>query len=164
MSTKTDKPIGKVDKLARQKALRHILERNEEEFSTQEALAIELRRAGFSVVNQATVNRDIKDLGITKNSNGYYELSKPSKLHFARKELAATLHRRMEGIHCPVSTFLIAISPGFAQSTAVLLKEAYGEKILSTLCGDDSILVVTTSDAVSQSLVDEVRELLIQND
>lgn len=164
MSTKTDKPIGKVDKLARQKALRHILERNEEAFSTQEALAIELKRAGFSYVNQATVNRDIKELGIVKNSEGYYELSKPSKLQFAKKELATTLHRRAQVPHYPISFFLLPTSPGFAQSTAFLLKEVYGEKILSTICGDDSILVVTPSDAISQNLVNEVKELLIQND
>lgn len=154
-------PVVKTDKLSRQKALRKILERTDKNFSTQEALAKELRKNGFPDANQATVNRDLKELGYDKIGDRYV-LNESKKLNVAKRELFEHLQLRKQAIYSSVSTFLITTEPGFAQSIATLLKKVYGEEILSTICSDDSILVIARDYEREESRKNIVNPLAVE--
>ncbi|SDF81137.1 Arginine repressor [Sporomusa acidovorans DSM 3132] len=145
MTNKKTPITGNQDKFKRQTKLLNIIETSKESYYDQESLALELNRAGFGSVNQAVVSRDMKELGIVKDKDGY-RLSEPSSRSLARKELAEQLQRRKENIYPSISTFLIKIKHGYAQNIATLLKEVYSDEILGTICNDDSILVMTKEE------------------
>lgn len=147
---------GNSTKRDRQTKLLNIVEA--EELFDQEALAAALRDAGFKNATQTMVSRDLKELGIVKEKEKAYRLSEPSSQLLARQELADQLQRRKENIYPSVSTFLVKIKPGYAQSIATLLKEAYPDEILGTICNDENILVMTKEE-LRENLVRRLEKL-----
>ncbi len=142
MPSKLPKISGKNRKFERQKVLRQLLTDGKDTYDSQKSLAEALKKKGFSSANQATVNRDLHELGIERTGN-YYGLPRKTEEQIAQEELATLLSRRKGEIHTDISIFLIKVQSGFAHVTAAVLKEAFSEEAFHTICNDDSILVIT---------------------
>jgi transcriptional regulator of arginine metabolism len=118
---------------------------------SQEELVMLLDQQGFEVT-QATVSRDIKELGLVKvpiRTNGDDEalfkyvvptaaVNYVSRLHRAVSELAMTI----EG---SVNLIVIKTPPGSAMMVASAIDEAGWPEVLGTVGGDDTILVIVNS-------------------
>ncbi len=120
---------------------------------SQEELAHFLESQGYEVT-QATVSRDIKDLGLIKvplkNGNGsgtqfkYVEpgLNKTytSRLHRVIAELVRDARGSMNQI-------VLRTPPGSAMLVASAIDEAEWPEVIGTLGGDDTVLVVLEDPA-----------------
>lgn len=118
---------------------------------SQEQLAALLEEQGFEAT-QATVSRDIKELGLAKvplkNGDGEGHLFKyvvpsatvnyVSRLHRAVAELVTS-------IQGSVNLIVLRTPPGSAMLVASAIDEAGWPEILGCLGGDDTVLVIVQS-------------------
>ncbi len=126
---------------------------SEFEIGTQEEIVEHLRESGITAT-QATVSRDIKELGIVKipfKDNTYiYELPKTASnsLKLAENNILAC-----QNLGNMINLTLV---PG---STAVVkrhLSKEFTEEIFSIIADNDSILVVAVSESAAKKVTAEI--------
>jgi len=114
-----------------------------EQISRQDLLAQKLGISGF-VVTQASISRDLEELGITK-SNGVYQL--PTAASGAAKYGIKSL--------TPVGDNLIVgrCDPGLASAITVRIDASAISEIVGTIAGDDTIFIaVPNADAQTAAI------------
>ncbi len=131
-------------RLERQDAIKRIV-RNER-VKTQRALVENLRAEGF-VCTQATVSRDITEMGLKKLPEGVYVLAED--LHLQRM-VSDLVH----DVKLTEKFVLVKASAGTAPGVAAALDAAEIDGILGSVAGDDTILVITVSERDAALLVD----------
>lgn len=116
---------------------------------SQDELVSLLQDAGYEVT-QATVSRDIKDLGLAKvpireNGSEIFKYVIPpaavsyvSRLHRAVTEL-------VKSIDASANLIVLRTPPGSAMLVASAVDEASWPEVLGTMGGDDTVLVVVRS-------------------
>ncbi len=132
-------------KEARHQAILRIV--RELDVKTQEQLADELRRAGF-VVTQATVSRDIRELGLVKVAakQGEYRYSVPPDVSPADAfgRVQRTFREYVTNVAYSANLLVIKTLPGSAQVVAAALDALHLEGVVGTVAGDDAVLVVAS--------------------
>ncbi|AGL02003.1 arginine repressor [Desulfoscipio gibsoniae] len=117
----------------------------EQEISTQEDLVVALQNAGFSVT-QATVSRDIKELGLIKvpGNTGISRYTVAGEPVNPRNEDRMKRLFRDSVVSLDYSENLIIIKtpPGEAQGVASTIDNAGWPEIIGTVAGDDTILII----------------------
>jgi len=112
---------------------------------TQDELAISLRESGFEVT-QATVSRDIKELGLVKvpDKNNFFRYASRDEPAVFHSEIRLKKLFRDSVIAMDSSENLVIIKthPGGAQALASAVDQAGWQEIIGTVGGDDTILVV----------------------
>ena len=116
----------------RQDAIRDIV-RNKD-VRTQRVLVDELRAMGFDCT-QATVSRDIADMGLRKLPEGIYVLAED--LHLQR--MVSVL---VTGVLRTDNLVMIKAQPGTASGIAAAVDAAELPDVLGSLAGNDTILVI----------------------
>lgn len=132
----------------RQSAIRRII--RGERIKTQRVLVERLAEAGF-VCTQATVSRDITEMGMRKLPEGAYILAED--LHLQRMVSDLVLDVKSTG-----NLVLVKAHTGTAPGVAAALDAADLEGILGSVSGDDTILVITESDKGSEVLVETLNK------
>ena len=120
----------------RQDAIREIV-RNKN-VRTQRVLVEELKALGFDCT-QATVSRDIADMGLRKLPEGVYVLAEDLHLQRMVSELV------VEVVHAG-NLVIVKAQPGTASGIAAAIDAAELAEVLGSLAGNDTILVVTSTD------------------
>ena len=131
-------------RLERQDAIKRIV-RNER-VKTQRALVENLKADGF-VCTQATVSRDITEMGLKKLPEGVYVLAEDLHLQRMVSDLVNDVKRSEKFV-------LVKASAGTAPGVAAALDAAEIDGILGSVAGDDTILVITDSEEDAVLLVD----------
>lgn len=116
----------------RQDAIRDIV-RNKD-VRTQRVLVDELRAMGFDCT-QATVSRDIADMGLRKLPEGIYVLAEDLHLQRMVSELVT-------GVLRTHNLVMIKAQPGTASGIAAAVDAAELPDVLGSLAGNDTILVI----------------------
>lgn len=116
----------------RQGAIRDIV-RNKD-VRTQRVLVDELRAMGFDCT-QATVSRDIADMGLRKLPEGIYVLAEDLHLQRMVSELVT-------GVLRTDNLVMIKAQPGTASGIAAAVDAAELPDVLGSLAGNDTILVI----------------------
>ena len=116
----------------RQDAIRDIV-RNKD-VRTQRVLVDELRAMGFDCT-QATVSRDIADMGLRKLPEGIYVLAEDLHLQRMVSELVT-------GVLRTDNLVMIKAQPGTASGIAAAVDAAELPDALGSLAGNDTILVI----------------------
>lgn len=116
----------------RQDAIRDIV-RNKD-VRTQRVLVDELRAMGFDCT-QATVSRDIADMGLRKLPEGIYVLAEDLHLQRLVSELVT-------GVLRTDNLVMIKAQPGTASGIAAAVDAAELPDVLGSLAGNDTILVI----------------------
>ncbi len=116
----------------RQDAIRDIV-RNKD-VRTQRVLVDELRAMGFDCT-QATVSRDIADMGLRKLPEGIYVLAEDLHLQRMVSELVT-------GVLRTDNLVMIKAQPGTASGIAAAVDAAALPDVLGSLAGNDTILVI----------------------
>ena len=116
----------------RQDAIRDIV-RNKD-VRTQRVLVDELRAMGFDCT-QATVSRDIADMGLRKLPEGIYVLAEDLHLQRMVSELVT-------GVLRTDILVMIKAQPGTASGIAAAVDAAELPDVLGSLAGNDTILVI----------------------
>ena len=131
-------------RLERQDAIRRIV-RNER-VKTQRALVDLLKSQGY-VCTQATVSRDITEMGLRKLPEGVYVLAEDLHLQRMVSDLVFDVKRSEKLV-------LVKASSGTAPGVAAALDAAEIDGILGSVAGDDTILIITTGEPEAALLVD----------
>jgi transcriptional regulator of arginine metabolism len=141
-------------KARRLTAIRQIVER--EPVHSQEALRRRLRTMGFDVT-QATLSRDIKELGLMKRAaDGAYQAAGanaggPSSPAAAAVALSRALGEFQLGLDVAQQLIVLKTGPGQAQLLAIAIDRAQLGDVLGTIAGDDTILVICRDPRAAQS-------------
>lgn len=120
----------------RQDAIREIV-RNKN-VRTQRMLVDELKTFGFDCT-QATVSRDIADMGLRKLPEGVYVFAEDLHLQRMVSELVVEVVRTGNLV-------LVKAQPGTASGIAAAIDAAELPAVLGSLAGNDTILVVARTD------------------
>ncbi len=132
------------DKEGRQAIIKQFI--REEEIRTQDEVISKLEKRGLETT-QATISRDISDLGLSKNKKGFYVLPEDIRLTRMMREF-------VNNIVSANNLVLIKCSAGSAPGVAAVLDGIDWEEILGTIAGDDTILIIS-SDEISAKLIEE---------
>lgn len=137
----------------RHKLVRKII--REKPIRIQGELVKELKRAGHKVT-QATVSRDVNDLGLEKitveGGKSVYALPEDRYL----KRMCEDLVKKVEQSS---NLLVVKTSPGTAQGVASALDGAAWEEILGTIAGDDTILVIASGDQAANAALQRLKKL-----
>lgn len=105
---------------------------------TQRELVDELRALGYTCT-QATVSRDIADMGLKKLPEGVYVLEEDLHLQRMVSDLVVEVLRTGNLV-------VIKARPGTASGIASAVDDADLPEVLGSIAGDDTILVITQSE------------------
>jgi transcriptional regulator of arginine metabolism len=119
-----------------------------ERVRTQRELVDRLKAFGY-VCTQATISRDITEMGLKKLPEGVYVLAEDLHLQRMIAELVLNV------VHTN-NLVLVKASPGTAPGVAAAMDAADLNGILGSIAGDDTILVITVDEAAAQRLQDQV--------
>ena len=146
-------------KARRQSALLDVVEH--EAVRSQEQLRLRLSARGFDVT-QATLSRDIKELGLLKrSSDGAYqpsggEAESPAN---ALETLGRALAEYLVNIEPVQQLVVLKTGAGQAQLLAVAIDRSRLPEVAGTLAGDDTILIVARDPKSAQAVVKHLRDL-----
>ena len=128
---------------------------------TQEELANELNASGFKVT-QATVSRDIKELGLIKiNDRGKQRYVKGAgkDKHFS-SNIANIYRNAVLSITSAQNLVIIKTVPGGASTVGMNIDRLEINDVLGCVAGDDTVLVVAPDNDTASEIADKLRELL----
>ena len=111
----------------------------------------ELRNAGFTST-QATVSRDIADMGLRKLPEGIYVLAED--LHLQR--MVSEFVTEIERAH---NLVVVKSQPGTAPGVAAAIDAAQLPEAIGSVAGNDTVLVISATDEDAQSFVDILNKL-----
>jgi transcriptional regulator of arginine metabolism len=123
-------------------AIRQLVE--QEPVHSQEELRQRLAILGF-VVTQATLSRDIKELGLVKRAaDGAYQAASgdAGSTAAAVVALARALGEFLMGVEVAQQLVVVKTGPGQAQLLGLAIDRARLSDVVGTIAGDDTILVV----------------------
>ncbi|MGN1320739.1 MAG: arginine repressor [Acutalibacteraceae bacterium] len=149
-------------KKKRQQKILEIIEKNI--VLTQDDIQNLLQEAGFKVT-QSTVSRDIKELRLIKghDADGNYryvssQLKSSEKQSFAHyREIFS---RYAKSVEYAVNDIVIKCMSGMASSVCVAIDAMFNEMMLGTIAGDDTIFIITHSEAQAQQLTNELKKMM----
>lgn len=133
---------------------------DKEPLHSQEQVVKRLQHRGFEAT-QATVSRDIKDLGLVKRSgDGAYqrpgaEATSPETARSALERAAADFLRTVERVQQLV---VVRTGPAQAQPLAIALDRARLPEVAGSIAGDDTILVIARDARGAAALVKRLKE------
>lgn len=136
-----------MQKWERQKILRQIISEND--ITRQEDLTEMLGKHGFNVT-QASISRDLEDLGIIK-TGGIYKLPITG--------LSLTDLGQIKIDPAGENLIIVRCSPGFASAAAAKIDSANIEGIIGTIAGDDTIFVAVSDFQSQKRITREIVEI-----
>jgi len=122
--------------------------------SSQDALRRRLAARGITAT-QATISRDIKELGLVKRAvDGAYQTAQaetpPAAASEDRVRRAVVEYlRRVERVQ---QLLVLKTDPGQAQPLAFALDQTAWPQVVGTLAGDDTVLVVARTERSARTL------------
>lgn len=130
---------------------------------TQEDLADKLHLSGFDVT-QATVSRDIKEMGLIKvpSADDDYRYAVPSDVHPTNMQdrLKRVLRETVVSINDTESIIVIRTIPGNAHALAAVMDNSKWEEVIGTVAGDDTILLVIKPKEAVARVLERITTLL----
>lgn len=130
-------------------------------FLTQEDLQKALTEAGFEAT-QSTISRDIKELRIVKghDRDGNYRYVCGREVSRTDNHYRELFVRSVKSVAYALNNVVIKCYNGMASSACVAVDELFGEMMLGSLAGDDTIIIVTYNEQGSEKLSAELENLL----
>ena len=126
---------------------------------SQSELAELLGKSGIEV-NQATLSRDLRDMGLLKGRSGYeLPTTIPPAEADASLALYVAVHGWMNSAVAAGNQVVVKTPVGAAGPLAVALDRAGWPELLGTIGGDDTILLIARSPAAARHVVRTLNEL-----
>ncbi len=129
---------------------------------TQEDLQNELLALGYNVT-QSTVSRDIKELRLIKTHDAQGNYRYFSNGSNASNHDTSHYHdlftKSVKSVDYALNNVVIKTYPGMASTACVALDEMFGDMMLGSLAGDDTIIIVTRSENHSKILIDKINNI-----
>lgn len=137
------------DKRARHQEILRLLKRKQ--ISSQEELRLELESSGFRVT-QATLSRDLRELGVARvvNAEGAYIYEVPGD----------GVRPPLRSLESSGNLIVIKTDPGLAPVIAYRIDALDSDRILGTVAGEDTVLVVVAEGQSTTRAKEELWKLL----
>ena len=135
---------------------------NTYEVETQDDLIVHLQAAGFSVT-QATVSRDIRELGLSKvvTGRGSYRYILPQANKGARNlQISHALAETITRVEVAQNIIVLHTYAGMAQAVALEVDHLSHAGILGCVAGDDTIIIVIRDTASAALLSEQLQEMI----
>jgi len=133
------------------------------EIETQDDLARELRNAGFEIT-QATISRDIKELGLTKilGASGRYKyavLGANDQQGIASKYITL-LRESIISVKSALNIVVIRTLKGVSSSVCSFIDKLNLVELMGATYGDDTVMLIFPSTALALDAVDALNEMI----
>jgi transcriptional regulator of arginine metabolism len=144
-------------RFSRRRDLRKLL--REGRASSQRHIVQTLRAAGHEVT-QATISRDLQELGALKvrTEEGFVYRLPDEMQHGGGDLMARNLRQTLEEFAVDVrlagNLVIVLTAPGHAAAVARAIDLAPRDDVMGTVAGDDTIFVATPGDASARHLVE----------
>ena len=146
-------------KSERQKALLDVIAR--QAVATQSELK-ELLKARGIAADQATLSRDIRELGLIKASDdgAHYRYAPVEAVAPPAHMKASTiLARLVRKIDCSGNLLVVKTDPGEASPIGLALDRMGWSEVVGTVAGDDTLLVVVKEGSSARKLAKKILDL-----
>lgn len=146
-------------KAERQKAILDVVAKDA--IATQSELKDRLKARGIEA-DQATLSRDVRELGLVKTSeDGAHYRYAPLEavappLHMKASAILARLIRKIE---CSGNLLVLKTDPGEASPVGLALDRMGWREIVGTVAGDDTLLVVVREGVPARRLSKKILDL-----
>ena len=119
--------------------------------ASQEALLEALAERGVTAT-QATISRDLKDLGLVKRAgDGAYARAGTERSEVALDHLKKALASLLRGLERVDAMVVVRTDRGQAQGLAEWIDRAKLKEVAGTIAGDDTILLVCRGVAAAEA-------------
>ena len=127
---------------------------------SQEQLRRSIRTAGFDVT-QATLSRDIRELGLAKlaDPQGGAFYTHPHRAA-VRPDLAQVLPALLVSVDGVGPLLVLKTASGSAGAITEALDQAGWAEVIGTIAGDDTVLVITRSQRLRESIAQRIQALV----
>jgi transcriptional regulator of arginine metabolism len=146
-----------MSKLSRQNAILELLDRGP--VLSQEELQRLLRKRGFDA-GQATLSRDIRELGLAKTSAGYSLPGREAGGDSDLPSVSRLVREFVTSVRAAQNLLVTKTSIGSAQPVAAALDGENWPEALGTIAGDDTILIVCEDKRSAGRLADRIQGML----
>ena len=148
-----------MSKTRRQTVILDLVDR--EQVTSQEMLQQRLRAQGIDAT-QATISRDLKELGLVKRAgDGAY--ARPGVETPNQEAVLANLQRvagrSLSRVARVENLIVLRTPPGEAQHLAIAIDRANMPEIVGTIAGDDTVLVIAAGARQAASLVQRLETM-----
>jgi len=126
--------------------------------SSQEELLEILKKNNFETT-QATLSRDLHELGIVRVPNGdkfKYVLHQADNSQVIRQIIGTEILNVLYN----ESTIVVKTMPGRAQGVGIYLDKIHSENIIGTVAGDDAIIIIPDKHENIPTLIKKIREIM----
>jgi transcriptional regulator of arginine metabolism len=151
MPSRTSSPA--VDRDERRQRILRLLER--ERLRNQAELQERLAAGGFDV-NQATLSRDLRDLGVVKGPDGYELPQATLSPQTAHQSLWHAVHTWLVSATAAQNLVVMRTPAGGASALGLALDHAELAGVVGTIAGDDTVLAVCADAQRARSLVKQL--------
>ena len=145
-----------MSKLSRQAVIRKLVEQRE--IASQDELRRSLFRRGHRVT-QATLSRDIHEMGLVKTGEGY-KLPQGDESELSLPSIERLIQTFVYDVKTALNQVIIKTSAGSAQPVSAAIDAEDWEEVMGTIGGDDTILVVSPDVKAAQQLAQRLRKLM----
>jgi transcriptional regulator of arginine metabolism len=146
-----------MSKLARHAAIRDAI--TSHPVSNQDELRRLLFKRGHRVT-QATLSRDIHELGLVKTADGYQFPADEGSGAAWLPSVERLIHEFVYEARIAQNIVVVKTSAGSAQPVAAALDAEGWPEVVGTVGGDDTIFVVSPSNKDAEKLLARIKELL----
>lgn len=132
------------------------------DIETQDNLIERLQAAGFAAT-QATISRDIRELGLSKvmtGRGGYKYIRPPMGEGVDHNHFNRALTQSIIRLDAAGNIVVIKTSPGMAGAVATGIDAVLSGEILGSVAGDDTIIVVVRDPEAAARTCESLRTLI----
>ena len=130
---------------------------------TQEELQAKLKEFGFNVT-QATVSRDIRELGIVKSNNGdgnyKYRVSKEHATVEISSKFVFILRQAVSSVACANNLIVVKTYSGMGSAAGAAVDQMELNGVIGTLAGDDTLLIIASDNESAAEITAILKDLI----
>ena len=133
------------------------------EIETQDELARELKNANFDIT-QATISRDIKELGLTKiltNSGKYKYAIVGSDEQLISNKFVNIFREAVISVKSVLNIVVVKTLKGFGTSVCSFVDKLNLNELVGAVSGDDTVMLIFPSASYATESVTTISNMLI---
>jgi transcriptional regulator of arginine metabolism len=146
-----------MSKALRQRAIVELVQ--EGPIASQEDFQRILKKQGFPV-GQATLSRDIRELGLVKTGEGYTIAQGDNSSDPALPPVSRLVREFVLNVRAAENLIVTKTSVGSAQPVAAALDGEGWPEAIGSIAGDDTILIICENKKAAKRLESRIQEML----
>ena len=133
---------------------------HEQNIRTHEQLIEELTKSGYKVT-QATVSRDIKELGLIKlpMPTGGSIYASPDDIPEEMDRRISVITDTVRSVEYALNSVVVRTYPGMASAVAASVDSAMRGDFLGSVAGDDTLLIIAAAEDKARDITEKLRKL-----